>query len=60
MVVRLNIAEKVGRQMAGKYDITRVPTFIVFDGEGQERLRQSGQWPNERRIRDELLGEESG
>ena len=60
MVVRLNIGESVGRQMARKYDITHVPTFIVFNEEGQERFRQSSWWPNEGRIRDELLGEESG
>jgi len=60
MVVRLNVAERVGRQIARKYEITRVPTFIVFDAQGQELWRQSGQWPNEGRIRAELLGEESG
>ncbi len=59
IVVRLNVKEQVGIQVAKMYNVTQVPTFIVFDELGQERWRQSGQWPNEGRILTELLGEVS-
>ena len=59
-MVRLNVKEEVGTQVARMYNVTLVPTFIVFDTQGKEGWRQSGQWPNEGRILTELLGQGSG
>jgi thioredoxin-related protein len=34
-VLRLSVLGSVGRQMAAKYGVRGVPTFLLFDGTGQ-------------------------
>ena len=53
-VVRLNLAEDVGRAAAWRYRVSSTPTFIVFAGDGRERYRQSG-LPDIDRIEAEAL-----
>ena len=43
--MRVNLNESDGSEMARRLGIHSVPTFIVFDGEGQEIWRKSG-FPN--------------
>jgi thioredoxin-related protein len=33
-VVRLSAFDEVGQEMARRYDVRGVPTFLVFDGQG--------------------------
>jgi thiol-disulfide isomerase/thioredoxin len=33
-VLRLNVREEVGRQLATRWNVRGVPTFVVLDGEG--------------------------
>lgn len=42
MVLRLNLAEDVGRAAARRFGVRLTPTFIVFAPDGRERHRQSG------------------
>jgi len=41
-IIRLNIQEDVGRELAPVYDFTFTPTFIFFDADGQEIWREVG------------------
>ena len=41
-VLRLNVADSVGRELAIRYDVSRVPTLVLLDGSGNTVLRQSG------------------
>lgn len=41
-VIRLNVADEAGRQLAGRYGLTAVPTFIVFPGGSEPSIRQVG------------------
>jgi thioredoxin-related protein len=41
-VVRLSVFDKVGREIAQRYNVTAVPTFLVFDGDGNLLGRQVG------------------
>jgi len=41
-IIRLNIQEDVGRELAPVYDFTFTPTFIFFDADGQEIWREIG------------------
>jgi thioredoxin-related protein len=34
-VLRLSAWSPVGRQLAGRYGVRGVPTFLLFDGSGQ-------------------------
>jgi thioredoxin-related protein len=34
-VLRLNIVSSVGRQLAGRYGVRGVPTFLLFDETGE-------------------------
>ena len=52
-VLRFNVKEQVGKDIALRYGVTVVPTFIVFDGLGREWWRQSG-YPNRERILQEM------
>ena len=45
LVMRINLNESVGNEMAKKFSIHSVPTFIVFKGDGQEIWRKLG-FPN--------------
>lgn len=42
IVVRLNIQEAVGRELAPAYGFQYIPTFIFFDAQGNEVWRQVG------------------
>jgi len=33
-VVRLSVFDKVGREVVQRHNVTAVPTFLVFDGDG--------------------------
>ncbi len=45
LVIRINLNESVGSEMARELGVLSVPTFIVFNGEGQEIWRKWG-FPN--------------
>jgi cytochrome c-type biogenesis protein len=42
-VLRLSIMDDVGRQLAARYGVQGVPTFILLNGEGEVILKQAGQ-----------------
>jgi thioredoxin-related protein len=50
-VVRVNILDSAGRELASRYGVRALPTLIVFDGQGSEVLRLVG------RIRREIVVE---
>ena len=41
-VLRLSALSGVGRQLAAEYGVRGVPTFLLFDGEGQMTHYQVG------------------
>lgn len=41
-VLRLNVADDVGRQLALRYNVRGVPTFVLLDGAGRLVLTQVG------------------
>ena len=41
-VIRLNIQDPVGKQLAVEYNFEFTPTFIYFDAQGKEQLRMVG------------------
>ena len=43
IVIRLNVQDAVGQDLAEQYDFRYTPTFIFFDSEGTERWRSVGQ-----------------
>ena len=47
-VIRLNIQEPVGRELARNYRFEYTPTFIFIDAEGNELWRQVGELDTER------------
>jgi thioredoxin-related protein len=49
-VARLSILSKVGREVAQRYGVSSVPTFLVFDGQGDMIGRHVG-LPNRARIK---------
>jgi thioredoxin-related protein len=51
--VRLNIQDKVGMELAPVYDFQYTPTFIFFDGQGNELWRTVGEL-NPQKVRDSL------
>ena len=48
LIIRLNIQEDVGRELAPYYGFQYTPTFIFFDPEGSEVWRQVGSLDVER------------
>ena len=48
-VVRLDVLSKLGRGVAQRHDVRSVPTFLVFDGQGNLIDRQVG-FPDKGRI----------
>lgn len=48
LVIRVNIQETVGRELAPVYGFEFTPTFIYFDAAGVERWRQIGDFDPER------------
>jgi thioredoxin-related protein len=48
-VIRLDALSSVGRQVAARYGVRGVPTFVVVDSSGQAVYRQAG-FPSTNRI----------
>ena len=42
LIIRLNIQETVGRELAPLYGFEFTPTFIFFDAQGNELWREVG------------------
>lgn len=53
IVLRINVQEQVGMQLAPIYRFQFTPTFIFFDGGGAERWRTIGSF-DEARLRQDL------
>lgn len=53
LIIRLNIQEEVGRELAPIYDFKFTPTFIYFDENGNELWREVGGLDPER-VRESL------
>jgi thioredoxin-related protein len=53
LFIRLNIQENVGRELAPVYGFEFTPTFIYFDGAGNELWRDVGGL-DPQRVRDSL------
>ena len=43
IIIRVNIQDPVGRELAPKYGFQYTPTFIFFDPQGIEQWRSIGQ-----------------
>jgi thioredoxin-related protein len=41
-MVRLGVFDQVGQEMARRYDVRGVPTFLIFDGQGNLIGREVG------------------
>jgi hypothetical protein len=52
-IIRLNVQEEVGRELAPVYDFSFTPTFIFIDGDGNEVWREVGGLDTQR-VRDSL------
>jgi len=48
-VVRLSILSGLGRELAARYGVRSVPTFLIFDRKGTMIARQVG-FPNREEI----------
>ena len=53
LIIRLNIHEDAGRELAPVYDFEFTPTFIFFDGDGKEVWREVGGLDTQR-VRDSI------
>ena len=52
-VIRINAQEDAGRELAEFYKFNFTPTFIFFDGDGQELWREVGNI-DPQRVRESL------
>jgi thioredoxin-related protein len=52
-IIRVNIQEPVGRELAKSYDFQYTPTFILFDSSGNELWREVGGL-DVKRVRDSI------
>jgi len=52
-IIRLNIQESVGTELAAAYKVEFTPTFIFFDTQGNEVWRQVGEF-DPQKVRDSL------
>jgi len=50
LVMRFNVATDLGKDIRQTYNLGIVPTFILFDKNGKEVLRQTGTVPKLRKI----------
>jgi len=50
-VVRLDVVSTIGRQATRTYEASGLPTFLLFDGQGQIVYRQAG-LINRERVRE--------
>lgn len=55
-IIRLNIQEQIGMELAPLYEFVATPTFIYFDAEGNELWRMVGDF-DPQRVRDSLANE---
>ena len=46
LVIRINRHTPVGRELADHLGLRMVPSFVVYDEQGGERLRHDGGLPN--------------
>jgi thioredoxin-related protein len=53
LIIRLNIQEEVGQELAPVYGFEFTPTFIFFDGNGNELWREVGGLDTQR-VRDSI------
>jgi thioredoxin-related protein len=54
-VVRLSALNAMGQEVAQRYDVRGVPTFLIFDGQGELIGRQVG-FPNRSEIKALVIG----
>jgi thioredoxin-related protein len=54
-VVRINVQDNVGRELAPVYEFEYTPTFIFFDGQGREVWRTIGEI-DALQVRESVLG----
>ena len=54
-VVRLSVLSELGREVAQRYDVRGVPTFLIFDGQGELIERQVG-FPDRDGIKALVMG----
>ena len=54
-VVRLSALSTIGQEMARRYDVRGVPTFLIFDRQGELIGRQVG-YPNRSEIKALVTG----
>lgn len=55
-IIRLNIQETIGMELAPVYDFEFTPTFIYFNTQGDEVWRMVGDF-DPQRVRDSLADE---
>ncbi len=55
-IVRINIQDRVGRQLAPVYDFEYTPTYIFFDAKGNELWRSIGEI-DPQKVRDSVAGQ---
>jgi thioredoxin-related protein len=55
-ILRLNIQDNVGRELAPVYDFEYTPTFIFFDAQGKELWRTVGEI-DPQRVRDSVANQ---
>ena len=53
-VLRIDVTEPVGREVARRYGLSATPSFIVFSADGREVYRDSGP-PDIERLKSEAL-----
>jgi len=54
-VIRVSVFSQMGREMAHRYGVRGVPTFLIFDGQGELVGRQVG-FPNRGEIKALVTG----
>jgi thioredoxin-related protein len=54
-VVRLSALNALGQEVAQRYDVRGVPTFLIFDGQGELIGQQVG-FPNRSEIKALVTG----
>lgn len=54
-VIRLNVMDNVGSQLAQEYQVRGVPTLIIFDAEGNLIARSAGV-PSRKNVVSQVTG----
>jgi len=54
-VARVSILSSAGRELAGRYGVRSMPTFLIFDGAGNLIGREAG-FPDRARIESLVAG----